>query len=150
MPEGSMQRKCQLRKRSGNFIIPVADGTVKVSGEDQDLRTSTSIQDSPDRGEEQDNLRGETDGSSSNSATNDFGSISGDFTYRHRVEPRVKLYVQREESFPFPLEYIDVTRTTYTALDVMLEKQIEDYWNVDGDKRIVRCMDRMHKIHCNK
>ena len=47
-----------------NFIFPVADGTVKVSGEDQDLRTSTLIRESPDRGEEQDNLRGESDGSS--------------------------------------------------------------------------------------
>ena len=36
------------------IIFPVADGTVKISGEDQDLRTSTSIRESPDRGEEQD------------------------------------------------------------------------------------------------
>ena len=27
----------------------------------------------------------------------------------------------------------------------MLEEHIDDYWNVDGD-RIVRCMDRIHKI----
>ena len=32
-----------------NFIFPVADGTVKVSGRDQDLRTSTLIRDSPVR-----------------------------------------------------------------------------------------------------
>ena len=49
--------------RGEHFIFPVADGTVKISGEDQDLRTSTLIRDSPDRGEEQDNLRGESDGS---------------------------------------------------------------------------------------
>ena len=48
-----------------NFMFPVAEGTVKISGEDQDLRTSTFIRDSPDRGEEQDNLRGESHGSSS-------------------------------------------------------------------------------------
>ena len=47
-----------------NLIFPVAEGTVKVSGKDQDLITSTLIQDSPDRGEEQDNLRGESEGSS--------------------------------------------------------------------------------------
>ena len=46
------------------FIFPIADGTVKISGGDQDPRTSTLIRDSPDRGEEQDNLRGESDGSS--------------------------------------------------------------------------------------
>ena len=33
-----------------------------------------------------------------------------------------------------PLKYIDVTRTTYTSLDVLLEKNIEDYWNVDGQR----------------
>ena len=31
------------------FIFPVAGGTVKISGGDQDLRTSTVIRDSPDR-----------------------------------------------------------------------------------------------------
>ena len=52
----------------------------------------------------------------------------------------------KKESFPIPLKYIDVTRTSYTSLDVMLEKQIEEQWNVDGKKRIVRRMDRIHKI----
>ena len=48
-----------------HFIFLVADGTVKISGEGQDLRTCTLIWDSPDRGEEQDKLRGVSDGSSS-------------------------------------------------------------------------------------
>ena len=47
-------------------------------------------------------------------ATNDFWSMSGNFIYRHLVEPRFKLYSPREESFPFPLKYIDVSRTTHT------------------------------------
>ena len=47
------------------FIFPIAEGTVKLSGGDQDLRTSTSIRDGPDRGEEQGNLQGESDRSSS-------------------------------------------------------------------------------------
>ena len=41
-----------------------------------------------------------------------------------------------EESFPIPLKYIDVTRNTITNLDVMLEKNIEDHWNVDGDQEL--------------
>ena len=53
--------------RGEKLRVPIADGTVKLSGGDQDLRTSTLIRDSPDRGEEQDNLRGESDGSSSTS-----------------------------------------------------------------------------------
>ena len=51
--------------RGEKFIFPVADGTVRISGGDQDLRTSTLIRDSPDRGEEQGNLHGKSDGSNS-------------------------------------------------------------------------------------
>ena len=67
-------------------------------------------------------------------ARNDFWSISGDVIYRHHVEPRVKLYSPREESFPIPLKYIDVSRTTHTHLDVKQEKRIDDYWNIDGSR----------------
>ena len=47
-------------------------------------------------------------------AINDFWSISGSLIYRHHVEPRVKLYSPRDESFPIPLKYIDVSRKNYT------------------------------------
>ena len=67
-------------------------------------------------------------------AMNDFWSMSGSFIYRHHVEPRVKLYSPREESFPIPLQYIDVTRTTHTNLDVMQGSRIDDYWNIDGSR----------------
>ena len=77
------------------------------------------------RGEEQGNLQGESEGSSSTprqdspwyagEAKSDFWSTSGEFIYRHHVEPRVKLYVPTEESFPVPLKYIDVTRTRSTV-----------------------------------
>ena len=56
--------------------------------------------------------------------------------YRHHVEPRVKAHIPTEKSFLVPLEYIEVTRTTYTTLDVMLETHIDDYWNVDGDREL--------------
>ena len=67
-------------------------------------------------------------------ARNDFWSMSGNFIYRHHVEPRVKLYSPREESFSIPLKYIDVSRTTRTNLDVMQERRIDDYWNIDGSR----------------
>ena len=67
-------------------------------------------------------------------AIHDFWSMSGSFIYRHHVEPRVKLYSPKEESFPIPLKYIDVTRTTHTNLDVKQEKRIDDYWNIDGSR----------------
>ena len=60
--------------------------------------------------------------------------MSGSFIYRHHVEPRVKLYSPREESFPIPLKDIDVSRTTHTNLDVKQEKRIDDYWNIDGSR----------------
>ena len=60
--------------------------------------------------------------------------MSGNFIFRHHVEPRVKLYLPRDESFPIPLKYIDVSRTTHTNLDVKHEKRIDDYWNIDGSR----------------
>ena len=60
--------------------------------------------------------------------------MSGSFIYLHHVEPRVKLYSPREESFPTPLKYIDVSRTTHTNLDVKQEKRSDDYWNIDGSR----------------
>ena len=54
--------------------------------------------------------------------------------YHHHVEPRVKLYSPREESFPIPLKYIDVSRTTHTNLDVIQESRVDDNWNIDGSR----------------
>ena len=42
----------------------------------------------------------------------------------------------KEESFLIPTKYIDVARTTHTSLDVMMEKHIEDNWNVDGEREL--------------
>ena len=85
------------------FIFPIADETVTLSGGDQVLRPSTLIGDRPDRGEEEGNLQGESDGSSSallqdsswsdGDARNDFWSISGNFIYSHHVESRVNHFL---------------------------------------------------------
>ena len=48
-------------QRSGNFILPVADGTVKIFGGEQRLRTSTLSRDCPEQGEEQEILQGKSD-----------------------------------------------------------------------------------------
>ena len=134
-----MQRKCE-RPKMVFFYIPDRIWNSQTIC----LRTSTSVRDRPDRGEEQGNLQGESDGSSSilhqdslpddGEARNDFWSISGNYTYRHHVEPRVKLYVPREESFPITIRCIHVARTTSTTLDVMLGRRIEDHWNIEGDR----------------
>ena len=54
------------------------------------------------------------------------------------MEPRVQLYVPKEESFLVPRKYIDVTRTTHTSLDVMMEKMfiITGTWMEKEDYRV--------------
>ena len=115
----------------------------KTLGGDQDLRTSTWIRQCPIQGESHINFLGESEGSlppphdlfpDASEATNDCWSLSGNFKNRHHVEPRVKLYSPREESFPIPLKYIDVSRTTHTNLDVKQGKRIDDCWNIDGSR----------------
>ena len=113
-------------------------------GGDQELRTLTLKRDHPIRGEVQRDFLGESQGSpppppqdsypDAGEAMNDFWSMSENFIYRHHVETRVKLYSPREESFPIPLKYIDVSWTTHANLDVMLERRIDDYWNIDGSR----------------
>ena len=130
--------------KQGEFIFPIANGRIKTPGGDQDLRTSTLVRHRPIQGESNFDFLGESEGSppqppqdslpDAGEAINDFWSMSGNFIYRHHVEPRVKLYSPREESFPIPLKYIDVSRTTHTNLDVKQEKGIDDFWNIDGSR----------------
>ena len=47
-----------------------------------------------------------------------------------------KLYVPTGRSFPVQVKFIDVVRRTSTTLDVLLESRIDDYWHVDGGRRI--------------
>ena len=126
----------------GKFF-PIADGRIKLLGGDQDLRTSTFIRHRPFRGESHVDFLGESEGSlpprhdsfpDAGEAINDFWSMSGNFLYRHHVEPRVKIYSPREESFPIPLKYIDLSRNALTNLDVKQERRIDDYWNIDGSR----------------
>ena len=132
-----------FHKEKGEFIFPIAGGRIKTLGGDQDLRTSTLVRHRPLQVESNIDFLGESEGSlpqhqdslpDAGEARNDFWSMSGNFIYRHHVEPRVKLYSPREESFPIPLKYIDVSRTTHTNLDVQQEKRIDDYWNIDGSR----------------
>ena len=39
-----------------------------------------------------------------------------------------------EETFRVPLKYIDVNRTTHTNWDVLQEKRMDDWWNVDAHR----------------
>ena len=74
-------------KENGFFFIffPAADGRIKLSGRDQELRTSTLIRERPIRGESHVDFFGESEGSLSpphdsfpdaGEAMNDFWSMS--------------------------------------------------------------------------
>ena len=118
-------------------------GRIKPLAGDQELRTSTLVRHRPTQGESHLDFLGESEGSfpppcdsfpDAGEAVNVFWSMSGNFISRHHVEPRVKLDSPTEESFPIPLKYIDVSRTTHTNLDVKQEKRIDDYWNIDRSR----------------
>ena len=97
-------------KQNGKFVFPVTGGRIKTLGGDQDLRTSTLVRHRPIQGESNIDILGESERSlpqpqdsvpDAGEAIHDFWSMSGSFIYRHHVEPRVKLYSSREESFLF-------------------------------------------------
>ena len=112
------------------------------------VRTFILTLDRPERGEEQEILQGKSDESHSSTrlqdestrdgeeAESDFWTTTGEFINRQHVVRRVELYMPKEESFLIPLKYIDVARTICTSLDVFLEKHFEDYWNVDGERKL--------------
>ena len=72
-------------KEKGDFIFPIADGRIKLSGGDQELRTSTLVRQRPIRGESHLDFLGESEGSlpppqdsfpDAGEAINDFWSMS--------------------------------------------------------------------------
>ena len=92
--------------KQGEFIFPIADGRIKPLGGDQDLRTSTLVRHRPIQGESDIDFLGESEGSlpppqdsfpDASEAVNDFWSKSGNFIYRHHVEPRSS-FTRRERN----------------------------------------------------
>ena len=141
------------------FRFPIADGSAKLLGRGHGIRESTPRQyqlvGSEDLREE---LRKELGWASTSRTkkrtlkpTTTSGALKETcFIYRHHVEPRVRLYVPKEESFPTPLKYIDVTRTTHTKQDVLQEKRKDDCWNVDAKKSFLESGKYSRSSHCWK
>ena len=123
--EESTQKKYERDKREKTIMFPKADGTAKLSGRDCEFRESTVRREQLVRSEDlSGELQGEAEGfqptepTDDGEARKDFWSTQGDFIYRHHIEPRIQLYVPKDATFPVPLKYIDVTRSTHTDLDV--------------------------------
>ena len=130
-------------QKEDDFIFPFADGTAKLSGRDHEFREPTQKREpTASREDFSRELQGEPGDSQPTESTDDaearaeFWSIQGDFIHRHHNEPRVQLYVPKEETFPIPLKHIDVTRSSQTDLDVLQEKRTDDFWNVDSNRHL--------------
>ena len=54
---------------------------------------------------------------------------------------------RKKKSVPILLKCIDVTRATQTNLDVVQEKRVDEYWNVDAKSKFIRFLDRIHEVH---
>ena len=132
-----MAKEVLISQKGDEFIFAVAGGTAKLSGRDCEFREPTLGREPTVRSED---LSGELLGESGESqpaestddaeARADFWSIQSDFIYRRHNEPRVQLYVPKEETFPVPLKYTDVTRSARPDPDVLQEKRIDNYWTV--------------------
>ena len=132
-----------IRQKDDEFIFPFADGTAKFSGRDYEFREPTLRREPTVRSEDfsrelhdEPGVSQPTESADDAEARADFWSIQGDFIYRHHNEPRVQLHVPKEETFTIPLKYIDVTGSTHTDVDVLQEKRIDDYWNVDSNRHL--------------
>ena len=123
-------REVLITQKGEEFIFPIADGTAKWSGRDYEFREpSPRLRQTAGSEDLSGELQGEseepqpTEPKNDAEAQKDFWSIQSDFIYRHHIEPRVQLYVPKEETLPMPLKYIDVARSTHTHLDVMQENR---------------------------
>ena len=113
--------KAELKPQMGEeLIFPVADGTAKLSGRDQEFREPTLRQHRPVWSE---NLSGELQGESEGFQPTETDSTRmseppGIGKPFRGAESNVKLYVPKEETFPIPMKFID------------------DYWNVNVNQSL--------------
>ena len=127
-----------------NLFFLVADGSAKLPGRDYEFQEPTLRREFTVRRE---NLSGESHGDREEfqpeeseddaEARKNFWSIQEDFIYRHHIEPRVQLYVLKEESFPIPLKYIDVISEQLKTKRWLLECRRK--------QKSVRFVDGLHK-----
>ena len=76
--------------------------------------------------------------------------MSGNFIYRHHVEPRVKLYSPREESFPFPTETHWRLQNSKNKFGCYARKPHRWLLEYRWIERFVRFLDRFHSVYSKK
>ena len=106
-------------------MFRVPDGKAKLSGSDYEFREPTPRRKQTERSlnlqKQQMTLKPRAD---------------QNFIHSHHNEPRVQLFVPKEETFPILLKYIDVTRATHTDEDVMQEKRTEYWCEIDSNRSL--------------
>ena len=125
-----------ISQRKWKIHFPVADGRMKFSGGDQELRTPTLKREY--QFEEKvteiflENQKGLFHHLKTHfrmpvsEAVNDFWSMSGNFMYRHHVERRI---------IPYSTEKHWLLQNYKNEFGkVRQERRIDDYWNIDGSR----------------
>ena len=130
----------------------MADGSAKLWGRDNEFQETAPRREQTVRSE---GLSGDSHGAAEESLQNkktkrqfgkDFWSMQGDFVYRHHIEPRVQLHVPTERTFPIPLKYLDVTRSTFTDLDIAQEIEFMIV-GTSMETKNFGFVDRFHEVY---
>ena len=142
-------------KENGN-IFPVAYGRIKLSGGDQELRTSTLVRPRPIQGESHVDFLGESEASlpppqdslpDAGEAINDIWSMSGNFIYRHHVEPRVKTLLAETRIIPYSTGIHQCLQNYTYKLGWYARKPHRRLWEYRWIKRFVWFLDRFHSVY---
>ena len=134
--------------KSEHFVFPVADVTVKISGGDRRLRTSTLILDRPERGEEREVFRGESDGLSSptplqgDSTLDDEEAKKWFLVYYRRFHlspscgtPSQNVRAERR-IIPYSTEVHRRYQNNTYVTGCVDGDNIDDFWNVGGEEEL--------------
>ena len=125
-----------ITQKRGELIFPVADGTAKLSAIDYEFREPTRRREGAKISVENIQANRETINLQNQQMTLKPVSTSGRFKVTSSIVITFNSLCRRKKTFPIPLKYIDVTRSTHNDLDVMQEKRIDDYWNVDSNRNL--------------
>ena len=142
--------------KTGEFAFLVSDGSAKLSGWEYDFQEPTLWRESTVRRE---NLSGESRGD-----TEEFNLKNQKMTRKSKMtfglfevisfivillNPEFQFSEPKEESFPIPLKFFDVTRSTLSDLDVAKNTN-RRLLECRRKEKSVRFMDRFHEIYVLK
>ena len=120
-PRRIKAKEVLITRKGDEFIFPVADGTAKLSGRDYEFLENPLWGGNRPWGAKS-SVEKFREGLNRQNVQMTLGLVptSGRFKvtliYRHHNEPGVQLFVPKEETFPIPLKYIDVTRSILTLI----------------------------------